>query len=200
MPQKPHHQLEAQFFSQGDSIIAGVDEAGRGCLAGPVFAAAVVLPWNEDFSGLNDSKKLTPSRRDFWFDQICSRALDYGVASVDSEEIDRINILKASHKAMELAVRQLKSVPHLCLVDGPLPFSKEYKQHCVVGGDAISISIAAASVLAKVSRDRWITRISAEFPGFSFREHKGYGTAQHLAEIKQHGATAIHRRTFRGVL
>ena len=197
---KPHRKFETDFLQKGYSVIAGCDEVGRGCLAGPVFAAVVILPVPQEFEGLNDSKLLTPKSREKWFEIITDCAIDFSVASVDAEEIDRINILNASLKAMQQAALQLKTKPDLILVDGHLKFPGSFPQECIIGGDRQSISIAAASVVAKVSRDRWMGEIQTRFPGFSFQQHKGYGTVQHLAEIQKFGPTEIHRKTFRGVL
>jgi len=176
--------------------VGGVDEAGRGCLAGPVFAAAVVFEPNFSIPGVDDSKKLTAGERERLFDEICRHALSWAVASVEADEIDRINIHRASLKAMKLAVSQLEPRPQFLLVDGRFPISDPLPQKPIVNGDRLSHSVAAASILAKVSRDRWMEQESLKYPDFSFKQHKGYGTAEHFQEIKKNGLTLLHRKTF----
>ncbi len=177
-------------------LIAGVDEAGRGPLAGPVVAAAVILNDLHPIKGLDDSKKLTAKRREKLFDEIMAKALCCSVAEASIEEIDRLNILQATMLAMQRAVAGLRLPPTKVLVDGNrvpvLPMLAE----AIVSGDALVQSISAASILAKVTRDRWCEKIDAEYPAYGFAKHKGYGTAQHLAALKAHGATPLHRRSF----
>jgi ribonuclease HII len=177
-------------------LIAGVDEAGRGPLAGPVVAAAVILNDLDPIKGLDDSKKLTAKRREKLFDEIMAKALCCSVAEASIEEIDRLNILQATMLAMQRAVAGLRLPPTKVLVDGNrvpvLPMLAE----AIVGGDALVPSISAASILAKVTRDRWCEKIDAEYPAYGFAKHKGYGTAQHLTALKAHGATPLHRRSF----
>ena len=180
--------------------MAGVDEAGRGPLAGPVVAAAVILPEGFRHDFLNDSKQLTERRRDAIFAEItASSEIRWAHSVVESHEIDRLNILRATHEAMRRAVAKLDPQPQHVLIDGlpvrpfPLP------QTALVGGDALSFSIAAASVIAKVMRDRIMLEHDARFPGYDFARHKGYGTPQHLAALKQHGPCPIHRRSFQPV-
>jgi ribonuclease HII len=183
---------------QKELIEAGCDEAGRGCLAGPVFAAAVILPHNFSHPLLNDSKQLTHDERDELRPIIERKALAWAVASVDHEEIDRINILKASFKAMHLAVDQLSIRPELLLIDGNR-FTPYFGilHHCIVQGDALYRSIAAASILAKTHRDEYMQHIHEEFPHYGWKENKGYGTPYHRAQIKEHGQCIYHRKTFR---
>jgi ribonuclease HII len=177
-------------------LVAGVDEAGRGPLAGPVVAAAVILDDLNPIAGLNDSKKLTAKRREQLFDEIMAKALCVSVAEASVEEIDAINILQATMLAMQRAVAGLRLPPTKVLIDGNrvpvLPMLAE----AIVGGDALVQSISAASILAKVTRDRWCEQIDALHPAYGFAKHKGYGTAQHVAALQKHGATPLHRKTF----
>ena len=178
-------------------MVAGIDEAGRGPLAGPVVAAAVILPQGFRHGSLDDSKKLTARAREAIFAELTAREdIRWACAVVDAAEIDRLNILRATHEAMRRAVARLDPQPGHVLIDGlpvnPFPIP----QTALVGGDALSFSIAAASVVAKVTRDRMMAAFDAEHPGYEFARHKGYGTAQHLAALKKHGPCPIHRRTF----
>lgn len=177
-------------------LAAGVDEAGRGPLAGPVGAAAVILDPRQGIAGLADSKKLTARRREQLFDQIQDKALCCAIGQASVEEIDRLNILQATLLAMQRAVAGLRLVPARVLVDGNrlprLPMLAE----AIIGGDAKVPAISAASILAKVHRDRWCEQIDAEYPQYGFAAHKGYGTAAHLAALRQHGPTPWHRRSF----
>ncbi len=175
-------------------FLAGVDEAGRGPLAGPVFAAAVILPEDVIIEGINDSKKLSEKKREKLYDEICEKALAYCVASVDEEKIDEINILQATFCAMRQAVAGLKQQPDYVLVDGNK--SPSIPCETVVKGDSKSMSIAAASILAKVSRDRYIVEMSKQYPEYGFEKHKGYGTKAHYEAIEKHGICPIHRKTF----
>ena len=192
-----HYRHESQILSRGVSLIGGTDEVGRGCLAGPVFAAAVVFPPKLRIPGVDDSKKLSPSLREKLYDVIVRHALSWSVASVGAEEIDRINIHHASLKAMRLAVFQLNPAPEFLLVDGRFPVPDILNQKPIIHGDSLSHTIAAASILAKVSRDRLMMELEKEYSGFSFSRHKGYGTKQHVEEIRRHGLTPIHRRSFK---
>lgn len=178
----------------------GVDEAGRGPLAGPVVAAAVILPDDLIIVGLDDSKKLSATRREIIFDEIVSSSAAYAVGIVENEMIDRINILRGSLRAMAQAVGKVAVRPNLVLVDGnqPIP-GMDYPQMTVIEGDASCRSIAAASILAKVTRDRIMDHYAEIYPQFSFRKHRGYPTAEHLKELRLYGPTPIHRRTFRPV-
>lgn len=191
--------FEEQLFSQGLNFIAGVDEAGRGCLAGPVVAAAVILPKNCKIQGINDSKQLTAPERERLFDTIINDAVAFGIGVVGPREIDKINILESSRKAMRIAVDGLSKSPDYILVDGPFGIRHEIPQRPIKKGDLLSLSIAAASIIAKVSRDRMMCELEDEFPKFQFSIHKGYGTKLHLGELKQNGPTPAHRMTFRGV-
>lgn len=193
-------EYENKYYDKGYTLIAGVDEAGRGPLAGPVFAAAVVFEKGTFIEGINDSKKLSEKKREALFDIICEKALYYNIVSVDEKEIDRINILNASLKAFELAVTGLEKLPDVTLIDGnrckenfPTPYET------IVKGDARSMSIAAASILAKVSRDRYIVGLNSLYPEYNFKKHKGYPTKEHREAIAKYGPCPIHRLTFGGV-
>lgn len=196
-PSKNLRKFEEEANRQGYRHIAGIDEVGRGCLAGPVVAACVMLPWQEEFDGVNDSKQLTPSQRERLFDIIQTRAKVVGVGLVGPEEIDRMNILRASLKAMRLAVEAMVVKPDILLVDGnqtvPLLPVLQWR---IPKGDALSLSVAAASIVAKVTRDRLMVDLGRQFPGFGFEKHKGYGTPEHWQALEKHGPTAIHRESF----
>jgi ribonuclease HII len=188
---------ERALRANGWRVIAGIDEAGRGPLAGPVVAAAVILTGKFRHRVLTDSKQLTPLQRDEIYGELTTRAeICWAVAVVEVEEIDRINILRATHQAMRRAVAALAVAPDHVLIDGlpvrPFPIP----QTALVGGDARSFSIAAASVIAKVTRDRLMIEMDTRHPGYDFAQHKGYGTPQHLAKLRAHGPCPIHRRSF----
>jgi ribonuclease HII len=183
----------------GGRYIAGVDEAGRGPLAGPVVAAAVILPEGFRETRINDSKKLTPGRRERLYEVIYRHALTVGIGIVDAAEIDRINILQASLRAMRMAVRNLAPPPDHLLIDGTFRIFPDLPQEPIPKGDALSISIAAASIIAKVTRDRLMDVYHLYYPCFGFSRHKGYPTADHKQAIRDFGCSPIHRRTFRGV-
>jgi ribonuclease HII len=197
-------RYEFALVEQGTTRIAGVDEAGRGPLAGPVFAAAVVLPADWIVNGLpkplrkvNDSKQLTPELREILFMELTSRPeVHYAIAQVPEQMIDQINILQASHRAMNEALARLNPPPQHVLVDGLRVRSMAWPQTPIVSGDALSYSIAAASILAKVSRDRLMIQFDRQYPGYGFAEHKGYGTPAHVAAIKALGPSPIHRQSF----
>ena len=199
-PETDLRSFEEDARRRGFHLIAGVDEAGRGPLAGPVVAAAVVLPHDVELPGVNDSKLLTPARRELRCLEIFSCALGVGVACVDVDEIARINILQASLKAMVLAVEDLPQSPHYILIDGPYRIDADIPQEGIPRGDKRSLSIAAASIVAKVHRDRLMREYHNMYPQYGFNRHKGYGTAEHLAALRLHGPCPIHRLTFRGVL
>ena len=191
---------EDTLRARGLHFVAGVDEAGRGPLAGPVSAAAVILPADFTHALLDDSKKLTERKRERLYEELTTRAdIRYAVVLVEAEEIDRLNILRATHEAMRRAVAQLLPAPEHVLIDGlpvrdfPLP------QTALVGGDGLSFSIAAASVIAKVTRDRVMLEMDARYPAYGFAKHKGYGTATHLAALRTHGPCPIHRHSFQPV-
>ena len=192
-------EFEELAARQGYRIVAGVDEAGRGPLAGPVVAAAVILPVGVDLADVNDSKKLTPSRRDELFDLIHERAIAVGVGMGDHVLVDRINILQATLAAMGQAVGALAVPPEYLLIDGISRIPIPIPQRTIKKGDGASISIAAASIIAKVTRDRLMVDYDRQYPGYGFAEHKGYGCATHLAAIAALGPSPIHRTTFRGV-
>jgi len=190
---------EHQAARRGYQCIAGIDEAGRGPLAGPVVAAAVVLPVDFSDPHVTDSKKLTPARRDRLYRTIYSQALTVGIGIVDAVEIDRINILQASLRAMAIAVANLSPPPDYLLIDGTFPIPLDLPQNAIPKGDALSITIAAASIVAKVSRDRLMEIYHLHYPHFGFARHKGYPTQDHRQAIRTFGCSPIHRRTFRGV-
>ncbi len=202
IPKRFRH--EHAVLQTGVTQIVGIDEAGRGPLAGPVVAAAAILPTEwiltglpRKLKGLNDSKQLTAKERDQFFAEITSRPeIRYAVASVDVQMIDQINILQATHRAMNLALQQLNPMPQHALVDGLPVKTLICPQTAIVEGDALSYSIAAASVLAKVTRDRMMADFHQLYPNYGFHEHKGYGTPDHLAAIRKHGPCPIHRMTF----
>ena len=197
-------EFESALWRQSVARVAGVDEAGCGPLAGPVVAAAAILPsrWAEtglpaELTGLNDSKQLTTAQREKYFEFLTTCAqIEFGIAAVDAGVIDEINILQATHRAMNDALAQLQPLPAHALVDGRRVKILRIPQTAIVKGDARSYSIAAASVLAKVTRDRLMREFHTQFPNYGFAEHKGYGTAKHLAAIAAHGACPIHRRSF----
>ena len=180
-------------------LVAGVDEAGRGPLAGPVVAAAVILDERHPIQGLADSKKLTVLRRERLFDEIRAKALCCSIAEASVEEIDRLNILQATLVAMRRAVAGLRLKPNKVLVDGNRLPTLEVLAEAIVGGDALVPAISAASILAKVHRDRWCLTLDQQYPQYGFAQHKGYGTAAHLAALQTHGPCAQHRTSFRPV-
>ena len=193
--------IEKEYLDAGLQYICGVDEAGAGPLAGPVYAAAVILPPYCAIEGLNDSKKLTEKKREKLFDMICEQAVAYSIARVEAEEIDNTDILSARMKAMQLAIDGLAVMPQMALIDGNRDKGKSAAitapHVTVVGGDGKSASIAAASILAKVSRDRYVTEVlDKEYPAYAFAKHKGYGTKLHIEMLDQFGPCPAHRKTF----
>lgn len=180
----------------GFRAVCGIDEAGRGPLAGPVFAAAVILPENCSIEGINDSKKLTPKKREELFDEIEAGAVAYGIGFATEEEVDQINILQATFLAMKRACDALKIRPDLALVDGNRMPALGVETRTIIKGDALSASIAAASILAKVSRDRLLCKIDKIYPQYGFAKHKGYGTSLHVEMLKKYGPCPVHRKTF----
>lgn len=189
-------EIEDKFRSEGYAVICGVDEAGRGPLAGPVCAAAVILPEHLEIPGLNDSKKLTDKKRRELFPIIKEQAAAYGIGLASHQEIDEINILQATYLAMERALAQLSVKPDLALIDGNRARDFGIPVETVVKGDSLSASIAAASILAKVTRDDLMLELAKEYPGYGFEVHKGYGTRAHYAALREYGPCAIHRMTF----
>lgn len=185
---------------KGHAVICGCDEAGAGPLAGPVYAAAVVLPFGVEIPGLNDSKKLTEKKREALFPIIKEKALEWSVAYVDEKEIDATDILSARMKAMQLAINDLKTAPDYALIDGNRDHGRTASittdHECIVKGDSLSASIAAASILAKVSRDHFMMEMAERYPQYHFEKHKGYGTKVHYEALTQYGPSPIHRLTF----
>jgi ribonuclease HII len=191
--------FEKRAREQGFSIIAGIDEAGRGPLAGPVVSAAVILPDSFSVPGITDSKKLTPKKRDKFYQEIYDRAVSIGVGIVEPDEIDRINILQAALLSMKLAADELTPQPDFLLIDGKFTIPSDLPQQAVIKGDSLSISIGAASIIAKVTRDRIMEKYHKEYPQYGFAGHKGYPTKAHKEAVKKFGPCPIHRRSFKGV-
>ena len=192
-------EFESKASHQGFKNIAGIDEAGRGPLAGPVVAAAVIFPSKVNIPGLNDSKKLSANKREELFPKIQEISVAFGLAVVDQKVINKINILQAARLAMKHAVETLKVIPGLLLIDGNQKIDSTLNQWAIVKGDSRSLSIAAASVLAKVTRDRIMDGYHKLYPQYEFNRHKGYGTRLHRNLIQEHGPCPIHRSTFKGV-
>ena len=189
-------EIENSIHSEGYEIICGVDEAGRGPLAGPVCAAAVILPVGLEIPGLTDSKKLTDKKRRELFPVIKEQAIAYGIGLASHEEIDEINILQATYLAMERALAQLSVKPDIALIDGNRAKDFGLPVRTVVKGDSLSMNIAAASILAKVTRDDLMLELAEKYPEYGFEVHKGYGTKAHYEALRAHGASEIHRKTF----
>ena len=189
-------ELENEIYAEGYNLICGVDEAGRGPLAGPVYAAAVVLPRDAVIDGLNDSKKLTEKKREALFDVITERALTYGIASASVEEIEELNVLNATFLAMNRAIAKLDPAPELALIDGNRDTGIAMPSRCVVKGDSRCADIAAASILAKVSRDRYMLTLAEKYPQYHFEQHKGYGTKLHYEALREYGPSPEHRPSF----
>ncbi len=196
MPSLPNNHWESHYWQSGHTLVAGLDEAGRGALAGPVVAAAVIFAPHSHHPEINDSKQLTAARREELFDYIIKHSLAYGIGVVPSEIIDEINVLQASLLAMKYSVAQLKTQPQFLLIDGNQCIQSTIPQKALVKGDSLSMSIGAASILAKVTRDRLMCEYEKSFPQFKFSRHKGYGTKRHQDELSSCGALAIHRRSF----
>ena len=190
------YEYEKQAIDEGYKVVCGVDEAGRGPLCGPVCAAAVILPLDCEIEGINDSKKLSEKKRDMLFDIIKEKALAYSVVMVDAKTIDEINILQATFKAMREAVDGLSIKADIALIDGNQKPGLSIEERTLVKGDAKSISIAAASILAKVTRDRYCLEMDEKYPQYQFAKHKGYGTKLHYEMIAEHGICDEHRKTF----
>ena len=189
-------ELENEIYAEGFSLICGVHEAGRGPLAGPVYAAAVILPRDAVIEGLNDSKKLAEKKREALFDVITERALTYGVASASVEEIEKLNILNATFLAMNRAIDKLDPIPELALIDGNRSTGIAMPSRCIVKGDSRCADIAAASILAKVSRDRYMLNLAEKYPQYHFEQHKGYGTKLHYEALREYGPSPEHRPSF----
>lgn len=189
-------EKEAEWRAKGFSAVCGIDEAGRGPLAGPVVAAAVILPAGIELPGVNDSKKITEKKREVLFDFVKEHALAYGIGQASEQEIDEINILQATFLAMRRAVEALDVPADFALVDGNRIQGLDIPAETVIGGDGKVLSIAAASILAKVTRDRYMREMAQTYPEYGFEKHKGYGTKAHYAAIEQYGICPLHRRTF----
>ena len=192
----PDYTYELEALDAGYTVVCGTDEAGRGPLAGPVCAAAVILPQGLVIEGLNDSKKISEKKREKLFDIICREAVSYGIAFATAEEIDEINILNASQLAMRRAVAMLSPKPDFVLVDGNIARDFEMTAKPIIKGDALSMSIAAASILAKVTRDRYCMEMDKEYPEYHFAAHKGYPTKEHMDLVRTLGPCPLHRKTF----
>ncbi|OGQ18395.1 MAG: ribonuclease HII [Deltaproteobacteria bacterium RIFCSPHIGHO2_02_FULL_40_11] len=199
MKTTPSLHFEKIAVSQGYRKIAGIDEVGRGCLAGPVVAAAVILPMDHGICGLNDSKLLSPKKREILSKEIYQKALSVGLGTIQPDVIDEVNILEASILAMKKAVEVLSLQPDYLLVDGLMKRFSALPQKCIPKGDRLSESIAAASIVAKVFRDKMMQTFHEKYPQYGLAENKGYPTSHHLEALKTHGITDIHRKTFRGV-
>lgn len=200
-------RYEHDAYAAGFNLIAGIDEAGRGPLAGPVVAAAVIWPPDlegskdyKKFSGINDSKQLTPQKREHYYHLIREHALSIGIGMIPENIIDEINILQATYCAMQQAVADLSVCPNFLLVDALTIPKLSIPQKGIKKGDTLSLSIAAASIIAKVARDHWMEQMHNLYPRYNFASHKGYGTSEHLAALEKHGPCPIHRRSFRGVV
>lgn len=193
----PDLELEKEVLKRGYSFVCGVDEAGRGPLAGPVCAAAVILDPNTELEGVNDSKKLSEKKREALFDVICQKAVAYSIAFATVEEIEEVNILNATYLAMNRAIEGLEIKADFALIDGNR-VPKDIKIDCetVIKGDAKSLSVAAASILAKVTRDRLLLEYDKKYPQYNFAKHKGYGTAEHMEAIRKYGVSEVHRPSF----
>jgi ribonuclease HII len=200
-PEDPrdHWYFERRAYQRNFRRIAGVDEAGRGPLAGPVVAAAVVLPYEIDLPNVRDSKQLSLAQRQACYEEICSVATDIGVGEMSAAEIDRTNILAASLKAMHKAVAQIEPLPDFLLIDGPWEVEIQLPQQALKHGDQLSISVAAASIVAKVHRDAIMFAYHQSYPNYNFAQNKGYGTKEHRIALARYGSCPIHRQTFRGV-
>ncbi|MBA3018603.1 MAG: ribonuclease HII [Proteobacteria bacterium] len=191
--------FESKAIEKGFSYIAGIDEAGRGPLAGPVVSAAVLLPTSFHDPDITDSKKLSPKKRSYLYEKLYDQAISIGIGIVDNIEIERINILNASLMSMAISVKNLNPQPDYLLIDGKFRIPADLTQETIIRGDTLSISIAAASIIAKVTRDRLMERYHQDYPQFGFSRHKGYPTKAHKEAIEKFGCCPIHRRTFKGV-
>jgi len=197
---EPTDDFEVEAQQRGYRLVAGLDEAGRGPLAGPVVAAALILPRRFRLAGLNDSKQVTESERARLYEEIASRAIGFGIGCASEQEIDAMNILEATRLAMDRAIQALAPSPDFLLIDAVTLPGVSLPQRSIIKGDSLSISIAAASIMAKVSRDRLMREYHRRYPQYNFLAHKGYGTAEHLQLLAHYGPCEVHRRTFRPVL
>lgn len=188
--------IENEIYEEGFQLLCGVDEAGRGPLAGPVCAAACILPRGEEIPGLNDSKKLSEKKREELYDVITEKAITFGIAFASVEEIEAMNILNATYLAMNRAIEMLEPIPELALIDGNRNQAIRIPSRCIVKGDAQCADIAAASVLAKVTRDRYMLDLAEQYPQYAFEKHKGYGTALHYSALREYGPSPVHRMSF----
>ena len=193
-------KFEKELYLQGYKLIGGVDEVGRGPLAGPVVCAAVILPENCEIIGIDDSKKLSEKKRNLLFDEIKKHAISYNIEFVSEKEIDELNILNATKKCMEKAINNLQIKPDIMLVDAVTGLNINCPSKSIIKGDALSYSIGAASILAKVTRDRYMEELDNKYPEYGFKKHKGYGTKQHMDKLREIGPCEIHRRSFIGFL
>lgn len=193
------YEFDKAIIKEGFKIFAGIDEAGRGPLAGPVVASAVMLCYDKKIEGVNDSKKLSKNKRERLFDLILQNAVDIGIGVVDAEKIDSINILNATRLAMSLAIRDLTTKPELILIDALSLPSVNIEQRAIIKGDAKSASIAAASIIAKVARDRIMTKYHKQYPDYGFDKHKGYPTPEHINKLNVLGPCPIHRKSYQRV-
>lgn len=194
------YYFEESKWAEGIDLIAGVDEVGRGCLAGPVVAAAVILRKDAPIFDLADSKKLSSQKRQALFDIINTEAIDWGIGIIDNEIIDEVNILQATRFAMHEAILKLKTLPEILLIDALLLPDVDLPQQAILKGDSVCASIMAASIMAKVVRDSLMDELDHKFPGYGFAKHKGYGTSDHFQALKRLGPCPCHRRSFKGVL
>ena len=189
-------EYEKELYNKGFEYIAGIDEVGRGPLAGPVYAAAVILPANEVIEGINDSKKLSEKKREELYDIIAGKAVCWATASVEPSVIDEINIRQATHLAMKAAVDKLAVKPDFLIIDGNDKIPFDYPYEYLIKGDGRSQSVAAASIMAKVTRDRYMKQMAEVYPEYRFEKHKGYGTKVHMEAIREYGICPLHRKTF----
>lgn len=196
LEKKPKIEYETQMQSKGYKLIAGVDEVGRGPLAGPVCCACVIMPLDDLIDGVDDSKKLSEKKREVLFEKIKEKAICYNIEFVSEQEIDQINILEATKKCMAKAINNMSKTPDIVLVDAVKNLDTKVETYSIIHGDALSYNIAAASILAKVTRDKLMVELSKKYPEYGFEKHKGYGTKQHVEAIKKYGILPIHRKSF----
>lgn len=188
-------KIENEYKKKGYSLIAGIDEAGRGPLAGPVVSACVIMPLDDIILGVDDSKKISAKKRELLYNQIIDKAIDYSISIINNETIDEINILNATKKSMLECIDKLSIKPDIVFIDA-VKLDTKYEILPIIHGDALSYSIAAASIIAKVTRDRIMEEYDKEYPCYLFSKHKGYGTKQHIEKLKEFGPSPIHRKTF----